>query len=173
MAAVSKNSNYGLRELLTKHIKNLFDAEYRIEIALSKMAKKTTSLKLREILEKHCLETQGHEKTLLEVFDLLGEFPERIESDICIALVNDGNIIIEAQGDSSVIDAGIIVAARRIEHYEIASYEAVAEIASQIGEDKISKLLTRIIVEEGAADQKFSHFAHLKIEQQQAHPIIS
>lgn len=149
-----------LRQLVVMLLRNLLDAEYRIELILPKMANRATSPILREAFEKHYLETQGHQRMLFEAFDILVEDPARYTSEACFGMMQDTKKLLNLDGDQFIMDAGLIAMAHKIEHYEIASYKALAEISAHVGETKLAEIFQKIQQEEEAMDQILSQIAY-------------
>ena len=160
MSSSSSEVYNNLKQLVVRLLKNLLDAEYRIELILRKMATKATSTVLKEAFEKHTLETQEHQSMLFEAFDILVEDPGRCTSDACFGLMQDAKKILNLDGDGAVIDAGLIAIAHKIEHFEIASYAAIAELSTHVGESKLAEIFTKIQQEEEAMDQIVSQIAY-------------
>jgi ferritin-like metal-binding protein YciE len=148
-----------LDELLADELKDIYNAENQLVKALPKMAKKASSPKLKEAFTSHLAETQGH----VERLEQIGKMLEiKLTGKKCHAmegLVEEGKEVIEEDGQGVVIDAALIGAAQRVEHYEIAAYGTVRAIAEQLGQKDVVKLLQQTLNEEGAADKKLSAIA--------------
>lgn len=157
-----------LRELLLNQLKDLYDAEHRIVDALPKMAEKASSPELTKAFTSHLRESEGHIEILEQAFAALGEEPERETCEACQGLLKEGKEILEATGPGSVIDAGLIVAAQRVEHYEIAGYGGAKAFALQLGEAKVAQLLDKILEQEKAADVKLTKIAEQSINSRAA-----
>jgi len=145
-----------LQELLEDELKDLYNAENQLVKALPKMAKKATTAKLKQAFTSHLAETQGHVERLEKVGKIL---EIKLTGKKCHAmegLVEEGKEIIGEDGEDSVIDAALIGAAQRVEHYEIAAYGTARAIAEQLGEKEVVKLLQQTLDEEGAADKKLT-----------------
>src|SRR3989440_9909961 len=100
------------------------------------MAKGTSSDELKQALEDHLEQTEGHVERLEEIFEGLGESPKGKTCKAMKGLVEEGSEILEEDGEDSVLDAGIIAAAQKVEHYEIASYGTVRTFAKLLGEEE-------------------------------------
>ena len=148
----------GLRELYIDELKDLFSAENQLVKALRKMAKAATSDKLRQGFEDHLEETKGHVQRLIQIFEALGESPKGKKCKGMEGLIEEGSEM-EEEFDSAVLDAGLIGAAQRVEHYEIAAYGSTRAMAEQLGHDSIVELLQETLDEEGAADKKLTEIA--------------
>jgi ferritin-like metal-binding protein YciE len=104
-------------------------------------------------------ETRTHVERLDEIFAKLGKKPSGKTCKAMKGLIEEGSEMMEEDGPESVIDAGIIAAAQRVEHYEIAGYGVVRTFASVLGEDEAEELLQETLDEEGAADEKLTEIA--------------
>ncbi|MEQ8849957.1 ferritin-like domain-containing protein [Botrimarina sp.] len=148
-----------LDELLAAQIKDLYDAEHRLTEALPKMAKTAKNPELRTAFNNHLKETESQINRLEKVFSSLGVEPERESCDAMKGLISEGEEFIDADGDPDVIDAGLIAAAQRVEHYEIAGYGSARALAKQLGKQQAVSLLQETLDEEGAADKKLTEIA--------------
>jgi ferritin-like metal-binding protein YciE len=148
-----------LAELLEDELKDLYSAENQLIKALPKMAKKASSATLKTAFTDHLRQTEGHVARL----EKIGKSLEiKLTGKKCAAmegLVKEGSEVIEEEGDDAVIDAALIGAAQRVEHYEMAAYGTVRGIAQQLGHADAVKLLQQTLDEEGAADQKLTTIA--------------
>src|SRR3954451_16229273 len=111
-----------LKKLYIEELRDLYNAENQLLKALPKMAKGASSDELRQAFEDHLEETKGHVERLDEIFEELDESPKGKTCKAMKGLVEEGSEILEEEGEESVLDAGIIAAAQKVEHYEIASY---------------------------------------------------
>ena len=145
-----------LKSLLEEQIKDLYSAENQLVKALPKMAKKASSPNLREAFESHLEETRGHVERLAAVAELLEIKPSGKTCKAMQGLVEEGKEVLEEEGADAVIDAALISAAQRVEHYEISAYGSARAMAEQLGETKVIKLLQATLDEESAADEKLS-----------------
>jgi ferritin-like metal-binding protein YciE len=148
-----------LPELMEDELKDLFSAENQLLKALPKMAKKASSEQLKNAFTSHLQETEGHVERLKEI----GETLEiKLSGKVCKAmqgLIEEGKEILEEDGDDAVIDAALIGAAQRVEHYEIAAYGTVRAMAIKLEHRDVAKLLEQTLKEEGAADKKLTSIA--------------
>src|SRR6266446_8660194 len=112
-----------LKTLYVDELRDLYNAENQLIKALPKMAKGASSEELPKAFEKHLEQTKTHVERLEEVFEELGEKPNGKTCKAMKGLIEEGSEILHEDGEESVIDAGIIVAAQKVEHYEIASFE--------------------------------------------------
>ncbi len=148
-----------LRKLFVEELRDLYSAENQLVKALPKMAKGASSEELKQALEDHLEQTQGHVERLEEVFEQLDETPKGKTCKAMKGLVEEGSEILEEDGEDSVIDAGIIAAAQKVEHYEIASYGTVRTWAGLLGENEAAELLQETLDEEGEANKLLNKLA--------------
>ena len=149
-----------LRELFVDSLKDIYWAEKALTKAIPKMQKNTTSSKLMDGLTEHLAETQQQIKRLEEVFRLLGKKAVAKKCDAMEGLIDEGESIMKETSIGSVRDAGIIAAAQKIEHYEIASYGTLIAWAETLGEEEAADLLEITLNEEKNADQTLSEAAY-------------
>jgi ferritin-like metal-binding protein YciE len=148
-----------LKELYVSELRDLYNAENQLVKALPKMAKGASSDELKEAFEKHLEQTKGHVQRLEEVFEELGEKTKGKTCQAMKGLIEEGSEILKADGEDSVIDAGIIVAAQKVEHYEIAGYGSVRTFAQLLGQDKSAELLQETLDEESEANELLNKLA--------------
>ena len=148
-----------LRTLWIEEMRDLYNAENQLVKALPKMAKKASTSELKEALESHLEETRGHVERLDEIFQKLGKKPTGKTCKGMQGLIEEGSEMMNEDGPDSVIDAGIIAAAQRVEHYEMAGYGAARTFASILEQDEAEDLLQETLDEEGAADDKLTEIA--------------
>jgi ferritin-like metal-binding protein YciE len=148
-----------LKTLYVNELRDLYNAENQLIKALPKMAKAASSEELKEAFEKHLEQTKTHVERLEEVFEDLDEKPTGKTCRAMKGLIEEGSEILEEDGEESVLDAGIIVAAQKVEHYEIASYGSVRTFAELLGKDKSAQLLQTTLEEESEANEKLNELA--------------
>jgi ferritin-like metal-binding protein YciE len=148
-----------LKKLYVEELRDLYNAENQLLKALPKMAKGASSDELRQAFEDHLEETKGHVERLDEIFEELDESPKGKTCKAMKGLVEEGSEILEEEGEESVLDAGIIAAAQKVEHYEIASYGTVRTWATLLGEEEAADLLQQTLDEEGEADKRLNELA--------------
>ena len=148
-----------LHELFLDELADLYSAEHQLTKALPKMAKAAQSDELREALEQHLEETEEHLSRLEQVAESLDETLKKKTCKAMKGLIEEADEIVKEQKDSSALDAGIIAACQKVEHYEIASYGTVCAWAEQMGHDEALKLLRQTEEEESAADEKLTEIA--------------
>jgi ferritin-like metal-binding protein YciE len=150
----------GFRDLFELELKDLYSAEKQLTQALPKMAKASTNEDLRQAFESHLEETRGQIKRLESIFKQLDISYARVEK--CKAmegLIEEGKEIMEEGLVPDVLDAALICAAQKVEHYEIAGYGCARTFAQQLGHDDIAELLQETLDEEGSADKKLTEIA--------------
>lgn len=148
-----------LKKLYVNELRDLYNAENQLVKALPKMTKGASSDELKQALEDHLRETEGHVERLDQIFKGLDENPKGKTCKAMKGLVEEGSEILEHDGDPSVLDAGIIAAAQKVEHYEIASYGTARTFANLLGEKEAAKLLQETLDEEGEANEKLNELA--------------
>jgi ferritin-like metal-binding protein YciE len=154
-----------LRDLLIHELEDLYDAEHRITKALPKMRKAAGSEELKEAFDAHLQETEGQIQRLEQCFELLGEDAKRKKCHGIIGLIEEGQEEMEEDANQAVLDAALIGAAQKVEHYEIASYGTARTHAQLLGNDRVAALLQDTLDEEGATDQKLTALAEAGINE--------
>ena len=143
-------------ELFVDELKDLYSAEKQITRALPKLVKAATSDELRQAFQSHLEETNGHVQRLEKAFEILGKSPK---GKTCVGMkgvLEEGAEVLEDTDKGEVRDAGLISAAQRVEHYEMAGYGAARNFAKLLGQDEIAELLEETLEEEKAADKKLT-----------------
>jgi Mn-containing catalase len=155
-----------LTEVLSENLQDLLHAEGQLVKALPKMAKAARSDDLRLAFEQHLVETQGQVDRLKEVFELLGKKATPKPCKGMAGLVEEGQEIISESREKDDIsaDLGLIAAAQKVEHYEIASYLSARTLASQAGNSQAALLLGQSLLEEQTADKLLARVATLLME---------
>ncbi len=148
-----------LKDLYVDELKDLYNAETQILKALPKMAKAATEPKLKTAFEDHLAQTEGHVSRLEQIFTQLDEKPTGKVCKAMQGLVAEGAEMIEEKASPEARDAGLIAAAQRVEHYEMAGYGCVRTYAKALGETKAVSLLQATLDEEQGADQKLTVLA--------------
>lgn len=153
-----------LLELFTDGIKDIYWAENHLVKTLPKMIASATSQALASNIESHLTETKKHVTRLEQVFELLGEKVLAQKCDAMEGLSKEGESIIEStEAGSATRDVGIILASQKVEHYEIATYGGLHQLAVTLGFDEVAELLARTLAEEKAADEKLTEIAENEI----------
>jgi len=146
----------GLRDLYLDELRDLHNAENQLVKALPKMAKASSSDELREGFEQHLEQTKGHVERLEQIFEALDESPKGKKCVGMEGLIKEGSEIMDEDFEGAVMDAALIGAAQRVEHYEIAAYGTVIAFANQLGESEHASLLKQTLEEEKETDQKLT-----------------
>jgi ferritin-like metal-binding protein YciE len=148
-----------LKKLYVEELRDLYNAENQLLKALPKMAKGAASDELKQAFEDHLEQTKEHVVRLDEIFDRLGEKPTGKTCKAMKGLIEEGSEMLDQDGEESVIDAGLIGAAQRVEHYEIAAYGTVRTFANLLGEEEAADLLQQTLDEEGETDKALNELA--------------
>jgi ferritin-like metal-binding protein YciE len=148
-----------LKKLYVEELRDVYNAEQQLVKALPKMAKAASSDELREAFETHLDETKGHVERLEQIFKGLDEAPKGKTCQAMKGLIEEGSEILEEKGEESVLDAGIIAAAQKVEHYEMATYGTLRTWADLLNQDEAAGLLQDTLDEEGEADKKLNELA--------------
>jgi ferritin-like metal-binding protein YciE len=148
-----------LRELYISELRDLYDAENQLIEALPKMAEASNSAELREGFEAHLEQTRGHADRLERILAGLGEEAKRKKCKAMKGLVAEGGEMIDENFEGAVKDAGLIGAAQRVEHYEIAAYGTVRTFAELLGDQEGVRLLTQTLQEEKETNEKLNELS--------------
>jgi ferritin-like metal-binding protein YciE len=148
-----------LDDLLLHELQDIYNAEGQILKALPKMAKAATSLELKRAFEEHRLQTEGQVERLEQVFKLLGRPVKGRKCEGMAGLLDEGKKTMEQDAEPAVLDAALIAAAQKVEHYEIASYGCVCTYAEMLGYDQVHELLGQTLDEEETTDQRLTALA--------------
>jgi ferritin-like metal-binding protein YciE len=149
-----------LQQLFVKELRDLYDAENQITQALPKLIDAAHHPELKSALQEHLQVTRQQVSRLDQIFQKLNQ---RATGETCKGMkgvIKEGDEIVSAGGDPSTVDAGIISAAQRVEHYEMAGYGTVRTYAQLLGQADIARLLQQTLNEEGEADKKLTQLAN-------------
>jgi ferritin-like metal-binding protein YciE len=155
-----------LQDLLVEQLKDLYSAENQLLKALPKMAKAATNPDLRSGFEEHLEQTKGQVERLEQVCEQLGVSPKGKKCVGLEGLVEEGKELLEEDADPTVLDAGLIAAAQKVEHYEMASYGCARTWAEQLGLTEAAGLLQETFEEEKATDEKLTQLAEQMVNRQ-------
>jgi ferritin-like metal-binding protein YciE len=155
-----------MQDLFVEQIEDLYDAEQRLVKALPKMAEASTSPELRQAFLSHLGETKGHVQRLEQVFQSMGMKPKGQTCDAMKGLVEEGEEMVSNTEQSPLRDAGLIAAANRVEHYEIAAYGSVRTFAKTLGHTGLVSLLDATLAEEKKADAKLTSLAESAVNRE-------
>src|SRR5581483_2859900 len=148
-----------LEQLYISELRDLYSAENQLLKALPKMAKAASSDELRSAFEKHLKQTKQHVERLEQIFEQLDQSPKGKTCRAMKGLIEEGSEILEEDGEDSVLDAGIIVAAQKVEHYEIAGYGSARTFANLLGQDEAAELLQSTLDEESDTNENLNQLA--------------
>jgi ferritin-like metal-binding protein YciE len=163
-------NNSMLRELLIEQLRDIYWAEKHLVKSLPKMEKAASSEDLAAAFSDHLAVTQDQVSRLEQVFEALGENARGKKCEAMEGLVKEAESMIEdTEEGTSTRDAALIIAAQKVEHYEIASYGGLATLAKTLGENKVKELLGETLEEEKEADEVLTQLAENNINQAASH----
>jgi len=148
-----------LRDLYIEQLHDLYSAETQLVEALPKMAKAAATPQLQDAFKAHLTQTQGHVQRLEQIFTQLDESTKGPTCKGMKGLIAEGEEMIKMKGEPAAIDAGLIAAAQRVEHYEIAGYGCVRTYANLLGDTTGERLLQQTLNEEGDTDKRLTMLA--------------
>jgi ferritin-like metal-binding protein YciE len=157
-----------LHDAFLDELRDTYDAEKQLTKALPKLAKAATSAELRTAFETHLEETRGHVDRLEQVFEILDEKVQGKHCDGISGIIDEGKSIMEEDFDEATMDACLIAAGQRAEHYEMAAYGTLVAWARGMGHTEAATLLQETLDEEKAADEKLTSLSEGGINQQAA-----
>ena len=152
-----------LHDLYVEELKDLYSAENQLLKALPKMAKAASAPDLRTAFQDHLEETRGQVQRLERIFKKLNASPKGKKCKAMEGLIEEGNEVMREDGEPAVLDAALIAAAQRVEHYEMAGYGCVRTYARLLGYEDAANLLQETLDEERAADKKLTELAETVI----------
>ena len=165
----SKGNDSRLVEFFHDELKDIYWAEKHLIKTLPKMQKAANATELKTAFADHLTVTKSHVERLDQVFGILGKKPQAKKCDAMEGITKEGEGIIEdTEAGTSTRDVGLILAAQKVEHYEIATYGGLAQLAKTLGYDEISNLLETTLSEEKEADQNLTSLAEQTINQSAA-----
>ena len=148
-----------LRDLFVEQLKDLYSAENQIIKALPKMIKSASADELKSAFQKHLEQTKGQVERLDQIFEDLDESPRGKKCKGMEGIIKDGEEIVKSDSEPEVRDAGMIAAAQRVEHYEIAGYGTARTYAQLLGRNNWARLLQETLDEEKETNQKLNALA--------------
>jgi len=155
-----------LKDLYLEQLKDLYSAESQIVDALPKMAEAATSPDLKKAFNDHLRQTEEHVRRLERIFQDLQESPKGKECEGMKGLVKEGEEMMKMRGEPAALDAGLIAAAQRVEHYEIAGYGTVRTYAELLGRDEHVSLLEQTLREEEETDERLTELAESHVNEE-------
>lgn len=162
------NSLDSLHDLFVYELRDLHSAEQQLLDALPLLAQAANADSLRKLFEQHLDETRGQLQRLGQLFAALGVSPEGKTCKGMQGLITEARETIQEEADPEVLDAALIVAAQKVEHYEIAGYGSVRTFAQQLGYTEAARLLQETLREESATDEKLTRAAESRVNVQAA-----
>lgn len=155
-----------LEDLYTDMLKDLYSAEKQLVKALPKMAKNAQSSDLQKAFQEHLRQTEGHVERIDQIFTELGGSPRGKKCVGMEGLIEEGSELMQEDIEPNVLDAGLIAAAQKVEHYEIAGYGTARAWAQRLGYDNAARLLQETLEEESMANEKLTKIAesHVNLE---------
>lgn len=154
-------SQKNVKDLLLDGLKDIYDAEHRLTKALPRLAKSATTKELAAAFEHHLKQTEEQVRRLEDVFQSLGETAKRKTCKAMVGLIEEGKEVMEEDALDHIRDLGLIAAAQKVEHYEMATYGCLRTWAEMLDEQKAVKLLQKSLDEEANADDKLTQVAKL------------
>jgi ferritin-like metal-binding protein YciE len=148
-----------LEDLFLDSLADMYYAEHQLIKALPKMAKAATHENLRAAFEAHLTETEGHVQKLEQVFEIFGKPPKSKKCPAILGIIDEAENMASENKKSPTINAALIFAGQKAEHYEIASYGGLRDWAKLLGQEEAADVLDEILDEEKAADAKLSELA--------------
>lgn len=152
-----------IEDLFHHELKDLYSAENQLVKALPKMAKAASNEELKAGFEEHLEQTKGHVERLDQIADMIGKKLGGHKCKAMEGLVEEGAELISEDAEDSVRDAGLIGAAQRVEHYEIAGYGTAIALANTLGQREAASLLQKTLQEEKATDAKLTKLAETRV----------
>jgi len=152
-----------IRELYVEELKDLYDAESQITTALPKLAQAAHAPELKKAFDEHLKQTEGQIGRLEQIFQQLDTSPKGKKCKGVAGLIAESQDFLKEEAEAEVKDAGLIAAAQKVEHYEMAGYGTVRTYAQLLGEKEAATLLQQTLDEEGATDKKLTSLAERKI----------
>ena len=164
---VTEADSEKLTELFVDGLKDIYWAEKHLAKALPKMAKASTSEELKTAFETHTTETEEHANRLEEIFGLIGEKAQAKKCAAMEGLLEEATEIIESTDKNTMVrDCGLIMAAQKVEHYEIASYGTLRNIARTLGHSDVADMLQITLDQEGDTDHKLTELAEAYVNEE-------
>ncbi len=164
---ITEQDSEKLKELFVDGLKDIYWAEKHLAKALTKMSKNTTSEELKAAFEKHTTETEEHAVRLEQVFERIGEKAQAKKCAAMEGLLEEANEILESTDKGTMVrDCGLIMAAQKVEHYEIASYGTLRNIARTLGHNDVADMLQQTLDQEGETDHKLTELAEAYVNEE-------
>jgi ferritin-like metal-binding protein YciE len=158
-----------LRDLYLQELRDVYDAEHQVLEVLPRMSDAAHDPELKSAFRDHIEKTRRHVQRLENVFNQEGEEPDRRTCHAMKGILREGEDLMKAKGDDATLDAALIAAAQRVEHYEIAVYGTLCAFARTMGKEDEARLLQEILDEESSTDRKLTEIAESRINVQASH----
>jgi ferritin-like metal-binding protein YciE len=168
IALTKEMANSKLMKLFEEELKDIYWAEKTLTKAIPKMIKKVTSVELKNALESHLGETEQHVTRVEQAFNMIDKKASAQKCQAMAGLVDEAEELMSDCEDGAMLDAGIIAAGQKVEHYEIASYGTLIQFAKTLNLNDVADLLSETLKEEKAADDKLSEIALEEVNAQAA-----
>lgn len=158
--ASAAQSNSQLEKLFHDSLKDIYWAEKHLTKELPKMQKAATTQELKDAIEEHTTQTEEHVARLEQVFEMMGKKAQAKKCDGMEGLTKEGQSVVEETEDGSMTrDAGIIMSAQKVEHYEISAYGSLVALANTMGQNEVAEILNTTLEEEKQTDTLLSGIA--------------
>lgn len=159
-ATAQKSDETMLNELFLDELRDIYWAEKHLTKAMPKMRKAATSQELNAAFEQHLVETEGQIQRIEQVFEMLGEKAKAKKCEAMDGLVREAQSLMDELPKGSMVrDAGLIIAAQKVEHYEIAAYGSLVQLAKTMGRTEVADVLAQTLQEEKSTDEKLTQIA--------------
>ncbi|HJU30244.1 MAG TPA: ferritin-like domain-containing protein [Hyphomicrobiaceae bacterium] len=155
-------------DLFLHTLEDIYYAENKIVKSLPEMIENATDAQLKQGLQVHLGETEGHVQRLEQVFQMLGQSPKAVDCPAIDGIIDEAEEVTGEVADDNVLDAAIIAAGQAVEHYEITRYGSLIAWAKQLGRADVARILEQTLNEEKAADKKLTTIAESKVNLQAA-----
>jgi ferritin-like metal-binding protein YciE len=158
-----------LQDLFVDELRDLYNAENQLVKALPKMAKSANATDLPDAIEEHLEQTKNHVERLEQIFEKLDVSPKGKKCLGMQGLIAEGKEVLNEDMEENVLDAAVIAAAQRVEHYEMAGYGTARTFAKMLGQKEATQLLQETLNEESEANEKLTQLAESHINAEAAH----
>jgi len=164
---ITETDSEKLKELFVDGLKDIYWAEKHLAKALVKMSKNATSEELKTAFEQHTTETEEHAVRLEQVFERIGEKAQAKKCAAMEGLIEEADEVIGSTDKGTMVrDCGLIMAAQKVEHYEIASYGTLRNIARTLGHNDVADMLQQTLDQEGETDHKLTELAEAYVNEE-------
>ena len=162
-----------LQEFFIDELKDIYWAEKHLVKVLPKMQKAATTQELKDAINQHIIVTKTHVSRLEDVFGLLNRTPQAKKCHAMAGITKEGDDIVDETDEGSITrDVGIIIAAQKVEHYEIATYGGLTQLAKTLNLNEVADILYKTLQEEKQTDEKLTQIAERNINIEAAHEVL-